>query len=189
MKRKYSSPHRAQSAEHTRQTIIEAAVEVHGTGVTTLSAVAEKAGVSLPTLNKYFPTREDLFVACTGHVAATVPFPSPESLAAIPDVRERVNQLVWQLFQIHEEMFGVNWTGYKLEDESPTLAKTMQGYEEFIGKMVDTLPLDDNDTLKPFVKAILSPLTYRALRLKNGLDFEDAIEHTAQTLNALLNNA
>lgn len=188
MKRKYISPHRAESAERTRQSIVEAAVKVHGQGITTLAAVAEEAGVSLPTLNKYFPTREDLFAACTGHVATHLNYPSLDELAAIPDLRRRIDEVVAQAFRLHEETSGVTWTGYKLEDESAMLAKAVREYEVFISQMVDTFGLDDADTRKPFVKAMLSPLTYRALRLKNGLDFEDAIEYTAQALSALLNN-
>jgi AcrR family transcriptional regulator len=184
MKRTYTSRRRTESAENTRQAIIEAAVRVHSQGITTMAAVAEEAGVSLPTVNKYFPTREDLFTACTGHFASTLDYPSQEALAAIPDRTQRIQQVVAEVFRLNEESLGVLWTGYKLEDESPVLAKTIAAHEDFANQMIDTLHIED--ALRPFVQALLNPLTYRALRLRNGLDFEDAVEYTSQALIGLL---
>lgn len=186
MKRKYTSSHRAESAERTRQTIIEAAIRMHSRGITTMSAVAEEAGVSLPTVNKYFPTREDLFTACTGHFTSTMEFPSHEALAAISDRTRRIEQVVAEVFRVHEESVGVIWTGYKLEDESPVLASAIAEQEQFVTSMVDLLPLEAGSALRPFVTALLNPLTYRALRVRNGLDYEAAVEHTAQALISLL---
>ncbi len=38
-----------------------------------------------------------------------------------------------------------------------------------------------------FVRAALHPLTYRALRLKNGIGFEDAVDHMTLALAGVLN--
>ena len=192
MTRKYNSQRRAESAERTRQAIVEAAVKMHQQGVTTLSAVAEEAGVSLPTVNKYFPTREDLFGACTTHVAAHLDYPSPDALAAIDDAGERLSQLVQQVFVLHETTFGTAWTGYRLEDESQMMAEAMANYEHFIGLLVDAMLHDldhfigDKATIAGFVRAALSPLTYRALRLRNGLDQADAARYMTVALSGLL---
>jgi AcrR family transcriptional regulator len=186
MTRTYTSRRRTESAERTRQAIVEAAVKMHAQGIVTLAAVAEEAGVSLPTVNKYFPTREDLFKACTGHFTSTLDFPSPEALAAISDRARRIQHVVAEVFRLHEESLGVTWTGYKLEDESPVLAKAMADQEDFVSRMVDTLQIEDDNSLRPFAQALLSPLTYRALRVRNELDFEAAVEYTAQALICLL---
>lgn len=186
MKRTYTSRRREESAERTRQTIIEAAIRLHSQGITTLSAVAEAAGVSLPTVNKYFPTREDLFTACTGHVTSTLVFPASDALAAIPDHAERVRQVVAEVFRLHEQIFGVSWTGYKLEDESPVLARATAEQEAFVNGMVDALQMDDADSLRLFAQALLNPLTYRALRLRNGMDYDAAVQYTTQALICLL---
>lgn len=186
MKRTYRSRRREESAERTRQAIVEAAIRLHSQGITTLPAVAEEAGVSLPTVNKYFPTREDLFTACTSHVTAGLDYPSPEALAAIPDRQQRIQAVVAEVFRLHEKTFGVSWTGYKLEDESPVLAKATADQENFVTRMVDTLEIEDADPVRPFAQALLNPLTYRALRLRNGLDFDAAVQYTAQALIGLL---
>lgn len=186
MARTYNSRRRTESAERTRQAIVEAAVRMHNQGITTMSAVAEEAGVSLPTVNKYFPTREDLFTACTGHVTTTVDYPSPQAIAAITDCKGRVQAAVAATFHLHEDMLGVSWTGYKLEDESPVMAKTMSDYEAFVGMMVDALQVERTDPRHAFAQALLSPLTYRVLRVKKGMDLDDAVHYTTQALTSLI---
>jgi AcrR family transcriptional regulator len=193
MKRTYNSQRRAANAERTRQAIVEAAVKLHGEGVTTLSAVADAAGVSLPTVNKHFPTREDLFDACTQHHRSQLEAQEPEDLATISDRGERLYQVVLNVHRIHEQSFGQSWTGYKLEDESPTLASAMQDYERSVADYVDaalqdwTGNADDAKTTAAFVRGLLNPLTYRALRLKNGLSFDEATAQIAKTLACTLN--
>jgi len=189
--RTYHSRRRAESATHTRQAIVEAAVRLHGKVITTLAAVADEAGVSLPTVNKYFPTREDLFDACTTHMITKLEYPSPETLSAIKNPAERLHRVVHDVYRLHEESFGHTWTGYKLEDESPVMVQAMANYEGLIATLAETLPYEyaagDRDTVTRFVRAALSPLTYRALRLKNGLGFEEAVENMTRALAGVLN--
>jgi AcrR family transcriptional regulator len=69
-KRKYELKRRADEMARTRRRIAEAAVELHGTvgpARTTLSAVAERAGVQRHTVYRHFPTEADLFGACSAH--------------------------------------------------------------------------------------------------------------------------
>lgn len=57
----------------TRSALLEAAVEClveRGWSGSTVAVVAERAGVSRGAAQHHFPTREDLFVAAVGHVAA-----------------------------------------------------------------------------------------------------------------------
>lgn len=94
-KRRYRKRRRAELEDETRRRITEAAVELHGSVGpvrTTLSAVAERAGVQRATLYRHFPDEEALFDACSAHWAADHPLPDPASWAAItdPDARLRV---------------------------------------------------------------------------------------------------
>ena len=74
----------------THLRITEAAIELHGTvgpSRTTLSAVAERAGVERRTLYRHFPTEADLFAACSTHYFAANPLPDPAAWRAIRDPR------------------------------------------------------------------------------------------------------
>jgi len=79
-KRKYELRRRAESMHETRERITAAAMELHttvGPSRTTISAVAERAGVQRHTVYRHFPTDSDLFAACAGHFYEAVPFPDP----------------------------------------------------------------------------------------------------------------
>jgi AcrR family transcriptional regulator len=80
-KRKYELRKRADSMHETRARITAAAMELHtsvGPSRTTISAVAERAGVQRHTVYRHFPTEADLFAACAGHFYTAAPFPDPE---------------------------------------------------------------------------------------------------------------
>jgi AcrR family transcriptional regulator len=69
MARTYTLKRRAESQAQTRQRIVEAAVDLHcsvGPAATTLSMIAEKAGVQRHTLYAHFPDERSLFLACSG---------------------------------------------------------------------------------------------------------------------------
>ena len=79
-RRRYELKKRAEAMEETRRRITEAAVELHGTigpARTTVSAVAERAGVQRHTLYRHFPTERELFAACSAHWGAMHPWPDP----------------------------------------------------------------------------------------------------------------
>ena len=72
----------------TRLRITEAAVELHGTvgpARTTVSAVAERAGVQRHTVYRHFPTDQDLFAACSAHFATLHPWPDPTRWKGLAD--------------------------------------------------------------------------------------------------------
>lgn len=92
---------RAQLQERTRQRITESAVELHGTlgpSRTSMSAVAQHAGVRRSTLYRHFPDEAALFVACSGHWAAQHPLPDLQRWAAVQDPDERLRTALTDLY-------------------------------------------------------------------------------------------
>ncbi|WP_220475484.1 TetR/AcrR family transcriptional regulator [Sphingomonas cavernae] len=84
---------RAEQQAETRRRIVEAAVELHSTvgpARTTVSMLAERAGVQRHTLYAHFPDEWSVLLACSGHVLERDPLPNPEPWRAIQDPRERV---------------------------------------------------------------------------------------------------
>src|SRR4029079_8695120 len=103
--RRYQLRKRADAMQDTRRRITEAAVELHGSvgpARTTLSAVAERAGVQRQTVSRHFPTDDDLFDACSGHFAATHPLPDLEAWRAIADPAERLGLALDELYAYYE---------------------------------------------------------------------------------------
>ena len=91
-KRRYRKRLRAEQEDETRLRITEAAVDLHGTvgpARTTVSAVAERAGVQRATVYRHFPDDESLFAACSAHWIAAHPLPDIAAWAEIGDPGER----------------------------------------------------------------------------------------------------
>ena len=84
MTRTYTLKRRAESQAATRQRIVEAAVELHssiGPAQTTISMVAERAGVQRHTFYAHFPDERSLYLACSGLAMERDPLPDARSLA------------------------------------------------------------------------------------------------------------
>jgi AcrR family transcriptional regulator len=110
MTRKYELKQRAQSQAETRQRIVEATVELHtslGPARTTISAIAERAGVQRLTVYRHFPDERALFHACTRHSWAENPLPDPSAWAALGDPEERLRVglgEIYAFFRANEEL-------------------------------------------------------------------------------------
>lgn len=101
MTRPYRKKKRAELEAETRRRITESAVELHGTvgpAHTSMSAVAERAGVRRSTLYRHFADEAALFEACSSHWAAQNPPPDPTAWSAIEDPGERLRTALDQLY-------------------------------------------------------------------------------------------
>ncbi len=95
---------RAQSQEQTRRRITESAVELHGTlgpARTSMSAVAEHAGVRRSTLYRHFPDEAALFDACTAHWTASNPPPDLAAWSVVADPDERLTVALAELYAFY----------------------------------------------------------------------------------------
>src|SRR4051794_28405083 len=105
--RTYELKRRAERQEETRRRIVDAAVELHttlGPARTTVQGIAEKAGVTRPTVYAHFPDARSLFEACSGHVRATVPPPDPAGWRGIADPGERLEAALRAVYGYYERL-------------------------------------------------------------------------------------
>jgi len=101
MPRKYEMKRRAERQKETHQRITEAAVELHrtvGPARTTVSAIAEKAGVQRHTYYAHFPELKDLYQACTAHNLERNPVPDPSRWAEISGPEERLRVALSEVY-------------------------------------------------------------------------------------------
>jgi AcrR family transcriptional regulator len=106
MTRKYELKERAESQAETRRRIVEAAFELHaslGPARTTISSIAERAGVQRLTVYRHFPDERSLFQACTSHAWAAYPRPGSEPWAAIAEPEERLRVALAQIYAFFRE--------------------------------------------------------------------------------------
>jgi AcrR family transcriptional regulator len=93
MARPYTLKRRAESQAETRQRIVDAAVGLHGEigpALTSLSAVAERAGVQRNTLYAHFPDERSLLLACSAASLERDPLPDAKEWRGIKDPKARL---------------------------------------------------------------------------------------------------
>lgn len=141
-KRKYELKQRAEEMARTRRRIIEAAVELHGSigpARTTISAVAEQAGVQRHTVYRHFPTDADLFGACSAHYLALNPLPNVEPWRAVDDPRRRLEHALDELYGYYERtepMFTNVFRDLELVD---ALRPTLVPLQQYLARAVEIL--------------------------------------------------
>jgi AcrR family transcriptional regulator len=101
MARTYTKTKRAENQEETRLRIVEAAVDLHGEigpAKTTISMIADRAGVQRHTVYAYFPDERTLFMACSGLHGERHPLPTPETWDTINDPSVRLRKALSEVY-------------------------------------------------------------------------------------------
>lgn len=100
-RRRYLKRRRAELEAQTKQRITEAAVKLHGSvgpARTTISAIADRAGVQRATVYRHFPDEETLFEACSSHWMARHPLPETTAWSAVDDPDERLRTALREMY-------------------------------------------------------------------------------------------
>jgi AcrR family transcriptional regulator len=100
-RRPYRLGKRAERQAGTRRRIVEAAIELHttiGPLATTVSAIAERAGVERLTVYRHFPDDKALYAACTAHYLSLHPPPDPRSWSEVRDPGERLRRALTEQY-------------------------------------------------------------------------------------------
>jgi AcrR family transcriptional regulator len=107
MKRRYELKERARSQAQTRGKILQAAVDLHtsvGPARTTVSAIAERAGVQRHTVYAHFPDDRTLFRACSQQWRDQHPRPDPRRWLELESPEQRLRGALVDLYAWYEEV-------------------------------------------------------------------------------------
>lgn len=141
-KRKYDLKQRAQQQEQTRLRIVEAAMALHeelGPRNTTISAVAERAGVQRLTVYRHFENDNALFQACSSHWLELNPPPDYQDWSAIAAPEERTSTALLALFHYYRKT-EARWTRvYRDLQETPSLQEQIAEVEGYLAQIRDDL--------------------------------------------------
>ena len=141
-KRPYRLKRRAEGERRTRLRITESVVELHGTlgpARTSISAVAQRAGVRRSTVYRHFPDDASLFSACTSYWMAAHPFPDVARWAAIDDPAVRLMAALGELYAHYRRTERMMSNILRDEATMPIVKRMLGGYRDYLAAARDTL--------------------------------------------------
>jgi AcrR family transcriptional regulator len=195
MPRKYEMKRRAERMEETRRRITEAAVELHetvGPARTTVSAVAEKAGVQRHTYYAHFPEMEDLYRACTAHYMERHPLPDPSAWVEIPDAEERMRRALSEVYAYYFETEAMMSNVLRDGQLDPRGQESMAMLYQHWGRMRDTIAEafeasgERREELLAAIALALDFQTWRTLARQQGLGQDRAVGLMVGTARCLM---
>src|ERR687890_219795 len=129
-KRKYEMKKRAERQRETRRRIVEATVELHrprGPANTTISEIAQHAGVNRLTVYNHFPDTTELLKACSRCWTERHPAPDPTPWAQISDPQERLRTALADLYGFYARTEPMRANILRDAQTMPELAALLEG--------------------------------------------------------------
>jgi AcrR family transcriptional regulator len=177
--RPYTMKRRAEQQAATRRRIVEAAVELHGSvgpAFTTLSMVAERAGVQRHTLYAHFPDERSLYLACSGLTMEQDPLPDAGPWRGIADRCQRLRTGFRALYDWYARNEGLaacvlrDGEHHALTREmiELRLAPPMRAYHDVLGEGLGT-------EARAMLRLMLGFHAWRSLVRESGLASDAAV--------------
>ena len=181
MSREYKKRKRAESEEQTRLRITQAAVDLHGSvgpSRTTVSAIADRAGVQRATVYRHVPDEDALFEACSSHWNARNAPPDPTPWAAIADPDERLRTALSELYDWYERVQPMFENLLRDAPLMPNVAKrfaqTAVYYDAVTGILAAGRPR--RKAVRAAIGHALAFPTWRSLAREQGLTRAQAVD-------------
>ena len=191
--RRYTKRRRAEAEEQTRQRITEAAVELHGSvgpARTTISAIADKAGVQRATVYRHFPDEETLFEACSGHYAAMNPPPDLTPWGEIADPAARLRQALTEVYAFYGRTEAMLDNVTRDIPFVPSMAKPVARRRAYLEAAIDAIVTGRPERghprrrVKAAVGHAISFATWQSLVRQQGVRDSEAVAMMAAMVEA-----
>ena len=185
---------RAERVQETRRRIAEAAMELHrtvGPARTTVSAIAEKAGVQSHTYYAHFPELKDLYRACTARHMERDPLPDPSRWAEISGPEERLRRALSEVYAYYGGNEALLTNVLRDTPLDPVLQENNVLLFRHWGAMRDTLADafgasgERHEALLAAVALALDLQTWRTLVRQQGFNDARAVELMVGTVRCL----
>src|SRR5436309_1608015 len=135
-RRPYRMKRRAELEEQTRRRITETTVALHeevGPAQTSISAIAERAGVRRSTVYRHFPNDDALFAACSAHWRAANPAPDPTPWTEIDDPTERTETALRELYAFYARTEPMYTSLLRDEPLFPAVQQRLRDFYGYLG--------------------------------------------------------
>jgi AcrR family transcriptional regulator len=183
--RRYEKKRRAELEAETRRRITESAVQLHaslGPSRTSISAVAQRAGVRRSTVYRHFPDEAALFNACSTHWGEANPVPDLGGWVAIGDPGERLRTALGELYAFYRRTEHMLVNLYRDEATMPVVRERFAGFHGYIDAARDLLVRGRpergrrRNEVRAAIGHALAFTTWRSLTREQGLEDDQAVE-------------
>ena len=170
-------------------------MELHqtvGPARTTVSAIAEKAGVQRHTYYAHFPELKDLYAACTAHHMERNPLPDPSRWAEISGPEERLTRALSEVYAY----FGDNEALLTNVLRDTPLDPLLQENNVFLFRHWEAMGAtiaaafeasgEHHEALVAAIALALDLQTWRTLVSQQGLDDDRAVEFMVEMVRCLM---
>lgn len=189
--RPYTMRARQQSVEQTHLQIIQATMALHervGPAATTVSAIAQEAGVTRLTVYRHFPDDAALVIACSGHWRALHPRPDASEWSSIDDPVERLRRALTETYAWAKPAAPMMTKIYRDLDAMPAfvaefLAADQQSRVAILAKGFRARGRAARRLNAALHHAVALP-TWESLCVAGGLEDDEAIELMVATVLA-----
>ncbi len=189
MARTYTKSRRAENEAETRQRIIDAAVSLHeqiGPSATTISMIAERAGVQRHTVYAHFADEMSLYMACSGSHLTQNPLPAPESWASLAAGEQRLVAALTEIYRWFDANEAMTAAVLRDAERNDTLREVMgKRFGVPFAAYREALSPGLGSKGKAALALALSFHNWRTLQRDMGMKLKDAVALMAGTvLNA-----
>ena len=189
MSREYTKRKRAESEAQTKLRITEATMNLHetvGPARTTVSAIADAAGVQRATVYRHFPDEEALIDACSSHWATLHPAPDPTPWLELSDPDDRLRATLSGFYAFYEETGETLAKLMRDAPRVPAIAVRMQALTDMLNHLADLLMEGrglrgaKRRRVRAAIGHALQLATWRSLARDQGLSNDEAVELVAK---------
>jgi AcrR family transcriptional regulator len=175
---------RAEQVDQTRQRIIDATVELHGTigmAATTIAAIAERAAVTRLTVYRHFPDETVLMGACSAQWMSRQQRPDPAAWSRITDPAERLRAGLADLYRFYRAGAGMLANVYRdvavlPEPFQEALRDQDSHHRDVLAEAFRGRTSDELRRLRAVIGHAISFWTWRSLCIDHGLDNREAVD-------------
>ncbi len=196
MARKYELKTRADRQEATRRRIVEAVMALHeeiGPARTTVSAIAERAGVERLTVYRHFANEQEIVDACSTRFDELHPLPDLSAWEAIDDPFERLTQALSELYRYYADTEQMTTAVLRDAPTTPALHAPLARYQQGFHDMVVLLVTGFAESVVMAERVQLPILLATDFRIwqimvrEQGMDISEAVAYQLQIVRCAVN--
>lgn len=189
--RPYSSEIRERQKQQTRTRILEGLIRVMADGIAEASipAVSEVSGVSIPTIYRYFPTKQALFNALPNYIAGKIGAPALDEQPNLEHYLQMIAAFYANADSMDETMRAAAISEAAANIRRTTRPERLRMIEKILMPLASDLAPDEQERLRNVVLVLATSAVIRAFTDYLDLTWQEAADHATWAIRMVVKGA